>query len=237
MRAAILLLALVALAPTAAAIPWEISLTDYKEDVVDANGNRTAVATADIVGFSSTQANGTITQRLEMLVAPDPKRDHVMIRNTYANGTNGAWHALEVEVRIDVHNEPYARATLREGAYANATDVPVAWRVEENAWVFWFDAARVPEAQCFDPGVFVTSPARGASPEETGLDSLYPAKRRCTGMQRSPPPMPSPIIDVRTPTPSVVGAPGTDAPTPGVGVAALVVSVGALALARRRSPP
>lgn len=225
-----LLLALVLLAPLAAAgVPFEAEVEDARDDVLSQEGKPVTAQSADILRLTSRVEGERIVQRVEMAARPTAPSDSILVRSWFDDSTNGSFWVVDMEVRGELPADSRFRAVVRRGDFANATAIDDArWGVENATWIFDFPAAVVADAACFDPGAFAERQVRYGVP---AFDSAYlEGARRCRTApepQRAAPPP----ISIGVPT--YEPPPGGATPTPGPGLAGLLVALGAVALASR----
>lgn len=234
------LLALVLAAPLAAAEPFVGEMTDREGDVVTRSGRSFTFPSSDILGYSSRFVEGTrVEQRVTMAAPPSLSENSIIARSWFRNSTGSNFFVVDLEVHGDAENVDTFRAITRRGAFEDTAPIEATWAIDGSDWVFSFDAAKVaPDAQCFLPMIY----AYVSGPEGSGaFDSLGMGGKPC---RTAPEPQglePYAPIVARTPTPTppeadeapTVDPPGTRTPAPGLGVAAALLAVGALALARR----
>lgn len=216
-----------------AGVAFEMTIPDEPNDTVAMDGQHVDVPEADILNLSSRVVGDIIEQRVEMKLKPAAPDDSILVRNWYANSTNGSWHTLDLEVRGDAP-DPAQRfhPWIREGAFENVTQVDAQYGIENTSWVFRFNASLVANASCFDPGAFAEhTPRHGVQ----GLDAVYALHQRfCRQTQEPRAPTPPPIV-VNVPSPSPLPeAPGSKTPTPFPAPLALAAGLLAALWIRRR---
>lgn len=198
-----------------------------------------AVAGTDIVRFTSSVAEGVVTQRVEMAGPPDALRDTLIVRSWFHDSRNGSFHTVDLEVHARAEPSEKLRALVRNGSFDDTTPLAASWTIEGNAWVFTFSEETVQDATCFDPIVWAQhEPDEGSwSNDVGGIGTRYcrvrgdPAPSPQAPMQSEAPertpPGPTPAERVPLPAP-----PGSDVPR-GVPWVAFGALAAALILMRR----
>ncbi|HVM45194.1 MAG TPA: hypothetical protein VM582_04605 [Candidatus Thermoplasmatota archaeon] len=230
------LVLLVLLAPgAAAAASFEGEGSDAADDVRTPEGARYHSPSTDVRAFRSQVVDGVVEQRVTMAAAPSVPGDSIVVRNWFRHSVDGSFHVVDLEVHGKRDAPEVFRAFTRRNAYANVSPIDATYRIEGDAWVFAFDAAVAPDAECYTGMVYAFLPAPGLGPYDTAGMAGAP----CATTWEPPiagGAMPAAVV-ARTPTtpreaPSDVDAPGSRTPSAGIS-AALVVAALAVGLLTR----
>lgn len=232
--------------------PFVGDLVDRPDDVVTRGFRPAQEPTTDIRNFTSRVLGGArIEQRVEMAEAPSLAQNSIIVRSWFRNSTNGSFYVLDLEVHSEAEGvDPFVSYT-RRGAFENVTPVNATWTLDENVWIFTFDAAEVaPDAECFLPQLYAYFSGFDNDTRNGYFDSVGAGGKPCAttpepgsaAPDSRAPRFPRLVAGVPTEERAAatpVEAPGTRTPTPSAALPLTLVGVAlaAFALARRPKKP